>query len=528
MAENKRWWESGVIYQIYPRSFVDSNGDGVGDLPGITGRLDYLEWLGVDAIWLSPLYPSPMADFGYDVSDYTDVHPDYGTLEDFDELVAAAHGRGMKVVLDYVPNHTSVEHPWFEKSRSSRESDKRDWYLWRDPAPDGGPPNNWLSHFGGPAWSYDAASGQYYYHAYLPEQPDLNWRNPQVQESMLDVLRFWLARGVDGFRVDALRNLVKDEQFRDNPQNPDYFPDQGPYNTLLPTRSADQPEVHEVVAAMRDALDEYDECLLIGELYVPVETLVTYYASGCDLPFNFNLITTEWNAEKLGELIDRYEAALPEGGWPNWVLGNHDNSRVATRIGPEAARTAAMLLLTLRGTPTLYYGDELGMLDVDIPPDMTRDPFERNVPGMGMGRDPERTPMQWDTRRNAGFTTGEPWLPISADYLRDNVQTQSDDPASLLSLCKSLIDLRRQKTALFSGSYSRAQAGEDLLAYTRERDGQRFLILLNFNLPDRTCDLSTSSLSGEIVLSTDPERELRKIDGEVQLGGYEGVIVELS
>src|ERR671923_2367563 len=330
MTDKLLWWQQGIIYQIYPRSFMDSNGDGVGDLPGIASKLDYLRWLGVDAIWLSPIFPSPMADFGYDVADYTDIHPLFGTLADFDRLVVEAHRRQLKVILDYVPNHTSEQHPWFTESRSSRHSPKRDWYIWRDPAPGGGLPNNWVSVFGGSAWEWDATTCQYYYHAYLKEQPDLNWRHPAVQTAMLDVLRFWLDRGVDGFRVDALRQLIKDGQLCDNPPNPAYRADQGPYHALLPLYTTDRPEVLDMIAQMRRLVDQYEARLLIGELYLPIDRLVIYYGvggSGVHLPFNFHLILVPWQARQIAALIETYEAALPGDAWPNWVLGNHDQHR---------------------------------------------------------------------------------------------------------------------------------------------------------------------------------------------------------
>ena len=358
------WWKHGVVYQIYPRSYQDTNGDGVGDLKGIIERLDYLAWLGVDAIWISPIYPSPMADFGYDVSDYCNIDPLFGSLEDFDRLVAAAHARKIKVILDFVPNHTSERHPWFLESRASRVNPKRDWYIWRDGKPEGSPPNNWLSQFGGPAWTREARTGQYYLHSFLPEQPDLNWRNPEVRTAMYDVLRFWLERGVDGFRVDVIWLLIKDAALRDNPPNPNYRPTEAGIHRFLQVYSADQPETHEVIAEMRSVLDRCDERVLIGEIYLPIERLVTYYGQdlrGAQLPFNFQLLHTAWTAAAVGKLVTDYEVALPPGGWPNWVLGNHDQPRIAARVGEAQARIAAMLLLTLRGTPTMYYGDELGI-----------------------------------------------------------------------------------------------------------------------------------------------------------------------
>jgi alpha-glucosidase len=388
-----RWWESGVVYQVYPRSFQDSDGDGVGDLAGIEQRLDHIASLGVDAIWLSPFYPSPMADFGYDVADYCDVDPLFGSLADFDRLLAAVHARGLKLILDYVPNHSSDQHPWFVDSRASRGSAKRDWYIWRDPGPNG-PPNNWISDFGGSAWEYDPPSGQYYYHAFLKQQPDLNWRDPDLRRAMIDVLRFWLDRGVDGFRMDVLWHIIKAEGLPDNPRNPDYLPEMGEKFSLLQHRSTDQPEVHAAIAEMRALADGYggggqdNGRVLIGEICLPLDKLMTYYGGedrpGVHLPFNFELIEAPWNARTLANFIDRYEAALPPGGWPNWVLGSHDARRVAGRLGAAQARVAAMLLLTLRGTPTLYQGDEIGIGDIAIPPDRLRDPRELREPGSAL------------------------------------------------------------------------------------------------------------------------------------------------
>ena len=417
MQSGPLWWQRGVIYQIYLRSFMDSNGDGIGDLPGMLQRLEYLQWLGVDALWLSPIFPSPMADFGYDIADYTDIDPRFGTLADFDRLLAEAHRRQLNVLLDYVPNHTSEQHPWFRAARSSRDHPQRAWYLWHDPAPDGGPPNNWRSVFGGSAWEWDTATGQYYYHAYLKEQPDLNWRHPAVQAAMLDVLRFWLDRGVDGFRVDALQQRIKDDQWRDNPPNPAYHPAQGLYHAVLPLYTADRPEVLDLVALMRRVVDTYEARVLLGELYLPIERLMAYYGvngAGVHLPSNFHLLRAPWQARAIAALIETYEAALPAEGWPNWNLGNHDKPRLASRLGTPQARVAAMRLLTLRGTPMLYYGDELGLCDGVILPECVQDPWEQRVPGLGLGRDPARTPLPWDGSPNAGVTTGTPgclWRP---------------------------------------------------------------------------------------------------------------------
>jgi alpha-glucosidase len=465
------------------------------------------------------------------VSDYTGIDPIFGTMQDFDALEGEIHRRGMKIIMDFVPNHTSDEHPWFVEARSSRQAPRRDWYIWRDPAQDGGPPNNWLAHFGGSAWEFDQATRQYYYHAFLPEQPDLNWRNPDVRHAMHDILRFWLDRGVDGFRVDVIYHVVKDEQFRDNPPNPDYEPGENPYHEFLSTYTADRPEVHDIIAEMREVLDAYQNRLLIGEIYLPVERLVTYYGAGgrgAHLPFNFQLLLLPWHAQVIGDAIENYEATLPEYGWPNWVLGNHDKSRLASRIGPAQARIAAMVLLTLRGTPTLYYGDEIGMHNVPIPPGMVQDPFEKRVPGMGLGRDPARTPMQWKAAEHAGFTTGQPWLPIGKDYITVNVETERQEPHSILMLYHELIELRRREPALAVGSYSPLHASHDLLAYLRRHEQRQFLIVLNFSHNPHAFEFSSRLGQGRVVISTPLDRKDESVDGEIHLRGDEGVVIELN
>ncbi len=396
-----------------------------------------------------------MADFGYDITNYCDIAPVFGTLADFDALVQEVHQRGLKVVLDFVPNHTSDQHPWFIESRSSQRNEKRDWYIWRDGKPDGAPTNNWVSQFGGPAWTFDAATRQYYLHSFLSQQPDLNWRNPEVRHAMYNVLRFWLDRGVDGFRVDVLWLLIKDALFRDNPPNPNYRQNQPAIDRYLSLYNADQPEIHDVVAEMRSVLDAYADRVLIGEIYLPFSRLALYYGKnleGAQLPFNFALIHAAWSASEIAGLIRDYEQALPRDGWPNWVFGNHDQPRIAARVGPRRARTAAMLLLTLRGTPTMYYGDEIGLARVAIPQDLAQDPWEKNEPGLGVGRDPWRTPMQWDASEGAGFTTGTPWLPFAADFARNNVAALKRGPSSLLCLYRALIELRRHHRALSVGA----------------------------------------------------------------------------
>ena len=530
--KQRPWWERGVVYQIYPRSFQDSNGDGVGDLAGIESRLDYVASLGVDAIWLSPIFPSPMADFGYDVADYCGVEPLFGSLADFDRLLAGAHARGLKLLLDFVPNHTSDQHPWFRESRSSRDSPKRDWYIWRDAKPDAEgrprPPNNWISDFGGSAWEWDEHTRQYYLHAFLPQQPDLNWRNPAVKAAMFDVLRFWFDRGVDGFRIDVLWHIVKAEGLPDNPVNPAWRAGQNERDRLLQLNSTDQAEAHAITAEMRTLADRYgagtgQERALIGEIFLPFDRLAKWYGTPArpevHLPFNFSLIENAWDAETIGRLIGEYEASLPAWGWPNWVLGSHDAPRIAARIGEAQARVAMMLLLTLRGTPTRYEGDELGIGEVAIPPATVQEPREQRQPGIGLGRDPSRTPMAWDATQNAGFSAAEPWLPLHADWRTRNVAAGEQDAGSMLNLTRALLRLRRAESALAVGDYVPVAAEGSLLAYERRAGSSRLLVALN--LGDAAVPLPDTARGGERLLST--------LGGESEeLRGNEGVIVRLS
>jgi alpha-glucosidase len=533
-TRNRPWWQSAVVYQIYPRSFQDSNGDGVGDLQGILDRADYLAWLGVDAVWISPFYPSPMADFGYDISNYVDIDPVFGSLADFDRLVAALHARNIRVILDFVPNHTSDRHPWFQQARRSRNDPRRDWYIWRDPRPDGGPPNNWMSlATGRNAWEFDATTGQYYYHAFLTEQPDLNWRNPEVRKAMYDSLRFWLDRGVDGFRIDVLWHLAKDPQFRDDPINPDFGADDPPYRRLIPQYSADQPGILDIAAEMRRVLEEYPgDRPLIGELYLPLKRLIDYYGPNLDavhLPFNFSLLWAAWTragwtAAALSRLISEYDGALPRGAWPNWVLGNHDQPRVATRLGAAQARVAMVLLLTLRGTPTIYYADELGHESVPIPPDRVRDPFGINMPGGTQGRDPVRTPMPWDGSANAGFAAVEPWLPLAGNAAAISVEAQKRDPRSMLSLTRSLLALRRREPALAIGDWAPLPVEGEAIAYTRRWQDRCFVVALDLESRAKTVLLG-EGVSGRIELSTTPDRAGETVSGGIELGADEAVII---
>ncbi len=520
------WWETGVIYQVYPRSFQDSDGDGTGDLEGVRRRLDHLETLGVDAVWLSPVFRSPMADFGYDIADYRDVDPIFGTLADLDRLIDDLHARRMRLVLDFVPNHTSDRHPWFLESRSSRDSPKRDWYIWRDPAPDGGPPNGLRAEFGGSAWTLDERTGQYWFHTFLPEQPELDWRNPAVRAAMLDILRFWFDRGIDGFRIDVLWLLAKDDapwsdgSFQPIPDPPSI----GRRNSDRAIEHGDGPAIDDRLHDLRSVADEYGDRVLIGEVYLPPARLVRYYGTeargGIHLPFNFRLVTEAWEARALDRDIEAYEAALPPGAWPNWVLGNHDQSRIASRVGAGQARVAAMLLLTLRGTPTIYQGDEIGMTDVEIPPERYVDPQWRDR----RGRDPERTPMRWDGSPNAGFTTGDPWLPVGADERSVNVATERDDPHSMLNLHRRLIALRRAEPALAVGGYERVPAEDSVLAYRRTLGDRSLLVALN--LAGTPAELRLASKPVRVLLSTGLDRDGESVTGSLTLRADEGLVLE--
>ncbi len=526
------WWQTSVIYQIYPRSFQDTTGNGIGDLPGITSRLDYVaDTLGVDAIWISPFYPSPMADFGYDVSDYCNVHPMFGTLDDFDELLGAAHQRGLRVIIDWVPNHTSDQHPWFLASRSSRNDPKRGWYVWRDPNADGSPPNNWQSNFGGGAWTWDEQTGQYYLHSFLAEQPDLNWRNPEVKSAMFDTVRFWMDRGVDGIRIDVAHYVMKDPELRDNPpakSQVDGVRDRGDYDNLEHVHDKGHPDTHGVFRDLRAVLDGYPgDRFAIGEIHIwDWDEWATYYGENLDelhMPYNFSLLWAPWSASGFRTRIDGMEAALPDGAWPNLVLGNHDEVRLVARYGPLRARVAAMLLLSVRGTPTMYYGDELAMPQSEVPSEYEQDPWGIRVPGQG--RDGCRTPMQWTNEPGVGFSAADvaPWLPYGADSGRHNVADQIEDPGSMLNLYRSLLALRRAEPALNAGAYRAVDAPEGIYAYERWEDDDRFLVALNFTSTEIVLPLDKP---GTIELSTGVDRT-GPVDVLLPLRPDEGVIVRL-
>ncbi|MFQ5665651.1 MAG: alpha-amylase family glycosyl hydrolase [Candidatus Binatia bacterium] len=535
------WWREGVFYEIYVRSFQDTNADGVGDLPGIIERLDYLNdgtpnSLGVDALWLTPINPSPMFDFGYDIRDYRGVDPLFGSLHDLDRLISAAHRRNIRIILDLVPNHTSQEHPWFRASRSYRTDAKRHWYIWRDPAPTGGAPNNWASAFGGAAWTLDPATGQYYLHSFLAEQPDLNYRNPAVRRAMEDIMRYWLDRGVDGFRVDVVHKLVKDAQLRDNPRPApaEHHPVRH-YGSLKHVYDEDQPEVHDIIRSWRRLLDDYGERTMVGEVYLfDPPRVAMYYGNGHDelpLAFNFSFMWSPWDAGVFRAQVDQIEALLPAGAQPTYVLSSHDAPRHRTRYddpqcGDARARLAAMMLLTLRGTPFLYYGEEIGMRNVFVPPERVCDPVgKRFAP---LNRDPQRTPMQWTHDAGAGFTTAEEtWLPIAPDYQTVNVACQAADPQSQLSFYRRLIWFRKRTPALRCGSYRPLDGPSDTFIFLREHQSQRLLVAMNFAAESRTVRLP-DLLGGRLAFATDPTRPAGDVSlTELRLGPVEGLVVVL-
>ncbi len=501
------WWREGVFYQIYPRSFCDSTGDGVGDLNGITERLDYLndgteESLGIDAIWLSPINPSPMFDFGYDVSDYKDIDPTFGNLTDFKRLLKEAHRRGIRIVLDFVPSHTSHLHEWFLESRSSRDNPKRDWYLWEDRGSfKGGRPNNWQSVFGGPAWEWDEATGQFYYHHFLKEQPDLNWRNRKVRDAMYDQMRFWLDMGVDGFRLDVINHIFKDDKLRSNP----YTIGIRPYDMQKHLYDKELPECIEVAEEMRSVVDTYgkegsgNERMLVGEVFSKDPgKAVEFYRSGTDglnLVFNFDFFFNPFRAEAFREAVSLWEDMLPEKAWPTYFLSNHDQPRHISRYGKgnedeiiTRAKVAATMLLTLKGTPFLYYGEETGMRNLHIKRRDLQDPVGIRYWPVPVGRDMARTPMQWDDTEGAGFTKSKnPWLPINPNRSHINVKAESKDKDSLLSFYRKLIWKRRNNPALSSGDIEIVGGTpKGIFAYRRVKEDDSRLVILNFKGSKRT------------------------------------------
>ena len=516
-----------MFYEIAVISFQDSNADGKGDLGGLINRLDYLEWLGVSAIWLTPIYPSPMLDLGYDVADFCAINPLFGTMQEFDQLLNLLHVRGIRLILDFVPNHTSETHPWFCESRASRSSPKRPWYVWADASPDGGPPNNWLSRFGGSAWQWDEQSEQYYYHAFLPEQPDLNWRNHEMREAMANALRFWLRRGVDGFRIDASAVLIEDELLRDDPPNPRADADTPPPERLTRIFTDDRPESMACLEELRRVVNEFDNRVLAGEVQGKLDRIGHFYGQDpprLHLPLNFTLLDSPWDALSLQGHIDAYLNAIPHDAWPDWVIGGHDKPRMASTIGQEQARILAMLILTLRGTPFFFAGDELGMEQIPIPASKIVDPFEKRVPGYGLNRDPERAPMRWDDTPAGGFTTGQPWLPMGEHLNSRTVARLKADERSILWLYRCLITLRAQEPALMAGEYVPMPSHNDLLIYKRTWKDQEIVVALNLMHQPRRFQWQRK---GTILLNSYIDKIGQDIDSSLMLRADEGIIVKL-
>lgn len=534
MADKFLWWRDGVIYQIYPRSFADSNGDGIGDLQGIISRLDYLADLGVDAIWLSPINPSPDKDFGYDVADYKDIDLKFGTMTDFSELVEKAHQRGIHIIMDMVMNHTSDQHRWFLESRSSLTNPKRNWYIWcENPRGKQYPPNNWQSVFGGRAWEFDETTGQYYYHMFTPQQPDLNWHNPEVREEMMDTFRFWAERGVDGFRLDVFNAYFKDDQFRDNP----YKPGIRPFDWQIHRYDTNLPEMMGVVQEIRNVLDAYPERYVVGETFLGGYDVAAGYCGPERLhaAFNFSMLRTLFTPAGMLTVIRNWEKALPEGAWPNYVLNNHDVPRSATRYlagkKDQVLKVAAAMLLTLRGTPFLYYGEEIGMRDILVSRAEIKDPVGKRYWPIPVGRDGCRSPMQWSPDPGAGFTNSQPWLKIHRNHRQRNVVEQAADPNSLLNFYKSLLRLRKVAPALQKGDFTPLTTHPiQVLAYLRKHGEQTILVALNFSPLPAGFKLPTGLGAGTWrPLLSSKEHAPEIVPGKrVLLKGFEAVLWELE
>lgn len=522
------WWKEAVIYQIYPRSFYDSNGDGIGDLEGIIQKLDYLAGsensLGIDAIWLSPVYPSPMYDFGYDISDYEEIDPVFGDIQIFKRLLKEAHKRGIKVIMDLVVNHTSHLHPWFLESRSSKNSPKRDWYIWKEPN-HGAPPNNWLGAFGGSGWEYDKRTGEYYFHSFLKEQPDLNWRNPEVEDAIFSMMKYWLDMGVDGFRLDVVNLYIKDEFFRNNIS---YFM-KGPrsYDKQVHAYDRDRPEMHGILRRMRKLLDSYDDKrMFVGEIMQDFPGNVLLPATYCGqddelhLAFNFMFLFSPWKAEKFFQIIKDFESALGDKNWPNYTLSNHDFPRHITRYekGKDTmlrARLAACMMLTLRGTPFLYYGEEIGMKRQKVPFRQIQDPVGKKYWPFHPGRDPERIPMPWDGSANTGFTTGKPWLPLYSEAKEVNVASQVLEKNSLFHTYKKLIQLRKDRKSLRKGKIKILLSNDKQVLYYRRREGkEETYIFLNFSDKPVNVSYPRKWNLNEILFTTAPRPAYLKQDGD--------------
>jgi alpha-glucosidase len=521
-AEGHQWWQHAVFYEIYPRSFADSDNNGIGDLNGITSKLDYLKDLGVDAIWITPCFPSPQVDFGYDVSDYENIDPMYGTLADFDKLASEGKQRNIHIILDFVMNHTSDQHKWFIDAKSSRTSEHRDWYVWRDGKGPNQPPNNWLSTFGHSAWKFDPTTGQWYYHYFYPEQPDLNWRNPAVEKAMFDVTRWWYDRGVSGFRLDAVDTLFEDPDLKDNPILPgkNKYGDpnmEDKYNTKLP-------EIHEVLQKLRQVADEHN-AVLIGETWTKdISELKNYYGAhgGKELQMPMDLMFMTVDKLSPPEFRTQIAAVDSAGGWPVFVISNHDKPRSYNRYGDgkhndAIAKLIAGMYLTLRGTPILYYGEEIGMGNNDPKrKEDVKDPIGRIGWPREIGRDGERTPMQWSDGPNAGFSTTTPWLPVPPSYGTHNVAKELSDPNSILQFYKHVLALRHTEPALREGEYIALNENDpNVLSYLRRYKNQAVLVVLNFSSSKQkvSFDLGPQGLGGAkpSILLGSPSADLSQV-----------------
>ncbi len=536
MAVQKLWWKHGVVYQIYPRSFKDSNADGIGDLEGIISKLDYLQELGIDAIWLSPIYPSPDADFGYDVADYRDIDPKYGDLESFQRFQSEAHKRNIKVIMDLVLNHSSDQHKWFVEARQSKDNPYRDYYIWAD-GKNGKAPNNWGAIFGGSAWNWDEQAQQYYLHLFYEGQPDLNWRNPKLYQEMMDIFRFWCDRGVDGFRLDVFNLYYKDKDLRDNPRR---FPPTPPFGRIYDWQDHlydfDQPEMLPALEDIRKILDSYPERYAVGETYPEVADTVTSYAAPGRLhaAFNFAFLHNDWKAKQFLKTIQFWEAPENAEIQPTYVLGNHDVPRPATRYakGKEDARmkVAAVMLLTLRGTPYIYYGDEIGQRDIPVRRRKDiQDPIGKRYFPLMKGRDGCRAPMQWDASDNAGFTSAEvkPWLPVHKDHTHRNVVAQTNDPDSLLNQYKTLIKLRKENSALYAGDLTLIDLNSsDILAYTRSSAEQTVFICLNFSNKTQMIHLPKEFTQATLLYSTHKKALTDPLENTYSLQANEAIILQ--
>lgn len=542
-VDELEWWKTTVIYQCYPRSFKDSDGDGNGDLSGVISKVDYLHDLGVETVWLNPIFRSPQKDNGYDISDYMDVDPLYGNTTDLKSLLSNLHSKGMYLILDFVPNHTSEEHEWFIESRSSLDNSKRDWYVWANASEDGGPPNNWLSLFGGSAWSFDNHTSQYYLHQFSEFQPDLNYHNPDVRQAMEDIIKYWLDMGVDGFRTDAVIFLLEDPELRNELMDPNYdldkfnctttnYSNEDCYNSLFHNYTKDYTGMHNIIKSWRNLTNSFTDSprFLVGETYDPVDVVMKYYGTNNDefnFPFNFLLLSnTNWTGDTVSGNVSEWMDALPEGAWPNWVLGNHDNPRIANKAGNYLARALNVLLLTLPGTPTTYYGEEIFMTDVYVPPDKRRDVYQ--------DRDKERTPMQWNNSTNAGFTKGsvDPWLPVATNYSTYNTDVESTNSSSMLSLYKRLVKLITTQEAFRFADYSKVLSNHDLFAYHRFHNGTRdeYVVVVNFSQSNTTANLTSikDQFQGAVIelSSTNIHRDGTDVDlTKIPMAGGEAIII---